>query len=278
MSTLVYRGFDQAALDQAYDNRRACKNLAAIKADWDARSLAVYARSRCERDLAYGPGARQRLDYFYAGDSKRPTLLYIHGGYWQWNDKEPHAFIAEGPLARGFNVALVEYTLAPAITMDGIVAEIRASIEWLLPRLGREFGAADTLVVSGHSAGGHLTAMAMELPGVTAALAISGLYDLEPIRLSYLNEAVRLSPEDARRNSPILRAPRPVPAIVTVGGDELPELQRQSGEYAAYLRGRGHAVQEIVTPGDDHFAILERLARADGALLAAVARLTGDAA
>jgi arylformamidase len=269
----VYRDFTQAELDAAYNNRGVAPRLAEIKADWEKRSLALYASARVTRDLAYGSGARQRLDFFHARTPGRPTLAFIHGGYWQWNEKEPHAFIAEGMLAHDINVALVEYTLAPAASMTQIVAEIRAAVAWLAPRLRPELGAGQGLVVSGHSAGGHLTAMAARLPGVTAALPISGLFDLEPIRLSNLNQPLGMDINEASTNSPC-RLPLPsVPMTVAVGAVELLELVRQSREYAAQLKVAGRPAQELVTPGDDHFSILEQLARADGALAREAFRL-----
>lgn len=273
MSQLVYRSFTRAQLDAAYDNRAAVPRHVEYRQDRDARSRALYARARCDRDLRYGPGDRQRVDFFHCGKPKRPTLAFIHGGYWQWNDKEPHAFIAEGLLACDINVALVEYTLAPRATMSEIIAEIQACTRWLLHGLATEFNASDRLIVSGHSAGGHLTAIALEVPGVHAGVAISGLFDLEPIRLCYLNEAVRMSREEAERNSPMHRTPGTPACIVTVGGAELPELVRQSTEYATYLRDSGRDGRELVLAGEDHFTILEQLARAEGALAQEVVRL-----
>lgn len=269
----AYREFTQAELDAAYNNRAVAPRLAEIKADWEKRSLALYASARVSRDLAYGSGARQRLDFFHANTPGRPTLAFIHGGYWQWNEKEPHAFIAEGMLAHDVNVALVEYTLAPQASISQIVAEIRASVAWLAPRLQAELGAGPGLVVSGHSAGGHLTAMAAGQAGVTAALPISGLFDLEPIRLSFLNQPLAMNKNEASANSPCLQPLPAVPTTVAVGAAELPELVRQSREYAAQLQAAGRPAGLLVTPGDDHFSILEQLARPDGALAREALRL-----
>ncbi|MSP96882.1 MAG: alpha/beta hydrolase [Betaproteobacteria bacterium] len=271
--TAVYRNFSQAGLDAAYNNRAVEPGLAAIKGDWDRRSQALYACARVSRDLAYGAGPRQRLDFFHARTAGRPTFMFIHGGYWQGNEKEPHAFVAAGLLTHDINVALVEYTLAPQARMSGIVAEIAASIGWLTPRLEPELGAGRALVVCGHSAGGHLTAMAAGLPGVTAALPVSGLFDLEPIRLSYLNQPLKMTLTEASANSPLsLVLPR-VPVTVAVGDAELPELVRQSRDYAAALKAAGRPVRELVLPGDNHFSILEQLARADGTLCTEALRL-----
>jgi arylformamidase len=269
----VYRDFTQASLDAAYNNRAAEPGLEAIKADWDRRSQAIYARAKVNRDLAYGKAPRQRLDFFHAASKGRPTVAWIHGGYWQTNEKEPNAFIAEGMLAHDLNVALLEYTLAPAATMTGIVAEIRAAIGWLVERLQPEFGAGRGLVVAGHSAGGHLTAMAAAEPGVTAAVPISGLFDLEPIRLSYLNALLRMDVREAGTNSP-MRLPFPqVPLTVAVGGAELPELIRQSEDFHSALEAAGRPVGKMIVPKATHFTILEEVARPSGALANELARL-----
>jgi len=271
--SVVYRDFSQAELDAAYNNRAVARRLAELKAERDRRSLALYASAEVDRDLAYGGGSRQRLDFFHAGSKGRPTVAYLHGGYWQLNEKEPNSFIAEGPLAHDINVALLEYTLAPAVSMTQIVAEVRAAIAWLVPRLKSEFGAGTGLVVCGHSAGGHLTAMAAGIPGVTAALPISGLFDLEPIRLCYLNQPLSMDLAEASTNSP-MRLPLPtVPISVAFGGDELPELVRQSQDFVAALKLAGRPVREIAVPGEDHFSILDQLASPDGTLAREIARL-----
>lgn len=271
----VYRDFTQAELDAAYNNRAVERDLDAVKKDRDLRSEAVYASAKVIRDLAYGQGARQRLDFFHATSTRQPTVAYIHGGYWQLNEKEPNAFVVEGLLAQGLNVALLEYTLAPAATIGQIVAEIRAAIAWLTPKLNPEFGAGPALVVAGHSAGGHLTAMAAGLPGVTAILPISGLFDLEPIRLCYLNAPLLMGVAEAGANSPIRQTLPAIPVSVAVGGAELPELLRQSAEYAAALETAGRPVRKIVVPGATHFSILEQIARSDGVLAKEAARLAG---
>jgi len=275
MAATVYRHFTQEALDQAYDNRRAVPGYARYRDDWARRSEAVYTRTRCDRDLAYGDRPRRRLDFLHCGAPGRPTFAYLHGGYWQWNDKETHAFVGEGLLARGVNLVLVEYTLAPEARMDDIAEEARLAMRWLLPRLGPQFGASGRLVVGGHSAGGHLSAVALQEPGLAGGLLISGLYDLEPIMHSYLNAPIRMDADEARRNSPQFAGPPRVPTIVTVGAAELPELVRQSTEYAQHLRAHGCPVEEVPLPGDDHFTVLERLAARDGALCDAVVRLAG---
>lgn len=219
-------------------------------------------------DLRYGPEERNRIDYF-AARRGGPVLAFIHGGYWQARAKELFAFIAEGPLTWGIDVALIGYTLAPQKRLDGIVAEIRAALDWLhagIPMLG---GDPQRLTLSGWSAGGHLTAMAMDHPAVKGGLAISGIYDLEPIRHSYINDKLRLNEDEARRNSPLCLPVSEKPLAIAYGAEELPELRRQSEDYAKRLGGEAAAL-----PRHNHFTLLEELASPHGALTALVRKLT----
>jgi arylformamidase len=273
---MIYRGMDKTALDAAYNNSAAVglERRDRYLAAWTQRTAALAERVKARRDLRYGAGERHRIDFFPCGAAGAPTLAFIHGGYWQMSDKENYGCVAAGPLAHGINVAFVEYTLAPAIRMDGIVSEIRAALAWLRAHLG-ELGATEGgFVVAGHSAGGHLAAMAIGEPGVLGVVPISGLFDLEPIRLSYLNDRVAMDAAEAERNSPLRLIPTQAPPlVVAVGGNELPEMQRQSADYHHALRAHGLRSEYLVVPGEDHFSILEQLATPDGALTAAVREL-----
>src|SRR5215470_11959111 len=269
----LYRGMDRAALDVAYNNTEA---VGVAKRDryvagWSARSDAIRKAHGGTIDLHYGNGPRQRLDFVRCGTPGAPTVAYIHGGYWQLNDKEPYAFFGEALFPAGFNLALIEYTLAPAARMDQIVAEVRAAVAWVIDH-AEELGADPRRVfVAGHSAGGHLTAEAMADRRVAGGLAISGIYDLEPIRLNYLNDKLGLDPAEAARNSPILHLPSQAsPLIVAVGLGELPELIRQSEDYWAAWHATGLPGQYLPVPVHDHFSILEELAQPSGRLFAAV--------
>ena len=273
---MIYRGMDRAALDAAYNITAAMGEAKRDQyvAGWSARSDAVRKTRDGKIDLRYGQAPRQRLDVFPSGRAAAPTLVYIHGGYWQRNDKEPYAFLGEGLLPAGFNLALVEYTLAPEARLDQIVAEIRAAVAWVIEHAKEVGGDPGRVFVAGHSAGGHLTATAMNDGRVAGGIAISGLYDLEPIRLNYLNEKLRLDEAEAARNSPIQHLPVAAsPLVVTVGLGELPELVRQSEEYWAAWSRRGLKGEYLPLPAHDHFSILEELAQPAGRLLAALKKL-----
>ena len=271
---MLYRGMDRSQLDAAYNNGAAVKERDAIIADWTARSDRVRRERQAYLDLRYGSAPRERLDFFPAANPNAPTLVFIHGGYWQMNAKEMFSFLAEGPLALGINFALIGYTLAPEARLDRIVGEVQRGVQFLAERLGDLGADAQRLYVSGWSAGGHLTAMTMPLRAVRGGLAISGLYDLEPIRLSYLNDKLGLDLAESERNSPLLHLP-PMAGelIVAYGTGELPELCRQSVEYAQAWAECGLTGELLPIDGANHFTALETLAHPDGALAQALADL-----
>lgn len=264
----IWNGFTRAALDQAYNNTGACPHAAATLAALTARSAETRARACSMRDQAYGPGERQRFDLLSCGHGAAPLLVFIHGGYWQRNHKDMFTAMAEGPLERGFDAAMIGYTLAPEAGLPAIIAECESAI-----RAIRAATAAPYLVVGGWSAGGHLAARLVEMPEVDAALAISGIFDLEPIRLGALNDKLGLSESEARAESPIHRLDRAgKPVIVAYGGAELPELQRQSRDYAAARAKSGLPVELLPLAGRDHFTILGEMVAPDGALTRALPR------
>ena len=272
-ASAIYRDMDRAALDAAYDNTAAVKNSAALLADFDARSVELRAQHPRHLDLRYGPAERNRIDYFSSG-KPGPVLVFVHGGYWQMRSKETFSFLAAGPLAHGIHVALPGYTLAPAITLAGIVAEVRAAIRWVAAHCAEYGGDPARIILSGWSAGGHLTAMALDEPAVHGGLAISGIFDLEPIRLNYLNAKLNLNTHDVQQLSPLRSvSARSAPLLLACGSGELPELQRQSADYAtarahASLPGRLACLAQ-----HNHFTILEALAQPNGALTALVREL-----
>lgn len=272
----LYRGMDRTALDTGYNNSAAVADSAEIIADWQRRSAALRARVGGPRDVAYAAAPAARLDFFPAGRPDAPTLLFFHGGYWQQNSKDGFSFVAEGALARGINVAVAGYTLAPAARMDAIVAEARAAAAFLGEHL-RDWGADPArLFAAGWSAGGHLTACVIGEPAIAGGIAISGIFDLEPIRFSYLNDKLGLDRDEARRNSPLLHLPPQAGRLlVAVGALELPELRRQSRDYAEAWRRRGLAGAFHELRGCHHYAALEQLARPNAPLARALAEMVG---
>ena len=265
----LYRGIDTAALDAAYNNLAVIGGPAArdrFIAEATARTRALDATAKPQRDLAYGSAPRQRLD-FYPAKPGAPTLAFIHGGYWRSTDRENWGYVAQGPLAHGINVANIEYTLAPANRIEGIVAEVKQALAYLRANLVRLGGDADKLYVSGHSAGGHLTAMMVGEPGIKGTMPISGVFDMLPMRLSSMNVDFRLDEAEEKRTSPMLHLPaKAPPMIVAVGGGELPEFLRQSRDYAAAWTGKGLKGRLLEIGTHNHFSVLDDLANPGGAL------------
>ena len=175
--------------------------------------------------------------------------------------------MAEGPHAHGIDVAVLGYTLAPAARLSEIVMEIQQALEFLAENAGQFGFNAGQIYVGGWSAGGHLAAVACDLPIVRGALVISGIFDLEPIALSYINDPLRLNRNEIEQLSPLhlLRAGA-APQRLAVGGNELAELQRQSAVYAEAASRVGMRVKLQVLAGHHHFSILDELAKADGLL------------
>ena len=270
--TTLYRGMDRAALDAAYNNSDAVPGSSRLLVDFRSRSVNAYRDLPCRRGLAYGPLPRQCYDWFAAGPADAPTYVFIHGGYWQYCAKEDFAFIARGPLARGFNVVLAEYTLAPDASMTQIVEEIGALLDHLQADRDGLGMAGRPLCLSGHSAGGHLTAMYRSHAVVSHAMPISALVDLEPISLGALNDKLQLTTREVASFSPLLHIAPGAPTTVVVGDAELPELVRHSREYAAQCQQRGETARYVPVPGGNHFSVLEDLASPDGVQMTALAQ------
>ena len=231
------------------------------------------ARYPAHLDLRYGPRERNRIDFLEAR-KQAPTLLFIHGGYWQNRAKEVFTMFAEGPMAHGINVALIGYTLAPDATLDQIVAEIHAGIDYLAEQLPVLGAAAGEIVVSGWSAGGHLTSMALSNPNVRAGMAICGIYDLEPIRHSYLNVKLALDEAASRRNSPMMQAGgAPKPLSLVAGNAELPLLRRQTADFAGHRARYGLPVTYEEIPGANHFTIMNEMLSPEGRITTLIRQL-----
>lgn len=269
------RGADRAPLDRALNTSAAVADIAQIRQSWLDRSSALRERRRFVRDLAYGTSPRARLDFYTANAGPAPTMMFFHGGFWRRNSKEEFAFAAEGALGRGFNVAVVGYTLAPQAKIGEIVGEAHAAATWLHANLDAMGQDAKRLYVAGWSAGGHLASLIINHPAVKGGLAASGIYELDPIRRSSFNEAIRLDDDDVRRYSPIRHLPlNAAPLVVAFGGDELPEFRRQSNTYFEAWRSRNLPGRLIELPGCHHYAVLEQFARSESALMDALDALT----
>ena len=267
-----WSSWPQQARDDAYDNTRQVADSAQQIAARNAASAAFRAAHGGHLDLPYGEAEREKWDLYPGRDAGAPCLVFIHGGYWQRNRREDFAILAQGALAMGWSAALPGYTLAPDASLTTITWQVSRALDWLAAN-GAAHGIGGPIVVAGWSAGGHLAALAAEHPAVTAALAMSGIHELAPIRDTFLNDKLRLTEDEVADLSPIRRAMVQKPIAIAYGARELPELRRQS---RAFHRVRAEAQAPgplIPIPGADHFRVLEALWTPDGALLRAAAEL-----
>jgi arylformamidase len=223
-------------VEREYNLRAAFPDHPQWFARWAADSAAARERLEANLNLRYGSAPGQTVDLFPSAGG-RGTLLFIHGGYWRALDKRDHSFVAPPLVARGIGVAVINYDLCPQVSIAHIVDQCREAVVWLRREGPRHGVSAQRLVVAGHSAGGHLTAMlvatdwlAHGIPGAIAgAAAVSGIFDLEPLLQVSFNSDLKLDAAQARAMSPIHLRPRAaVPLVLAAGADETSAFIRQS--------------------------------------------------
>ncbi|MCA0318581.1 MAG: alpha/beta hydrolase [Proteobacteria bacterium] len=255
--------------DAAYNNGQAVPGWVEKFARWTEESAAIRARHGATMDLAYGPRERNRIDLFPGTVPGAPCLVYFHGGYWMRNSREMFAVLGEGVAAHGWSIAIPGYTLAPEASLADIVAECGAALDWLAAN-GARHGVTGPLIVSGWSAGGHLAAMALPHLAVKAGLAISGIFELAPLRDTYLDEKLKLTMTEIADLSPLRRPPVMKPLAITYGALELPALVANSHAMHAARQRNGAAGPLLPVEGADHFSILDAMRTEDGALTRAL--------
>ena len=272
--TVIYREYDQKSLDAEYNLRPLWPDVPDVIAHRENESAAVRKRIPGRLNVAYGLAPKQTLDVFPPSNGRAgaPALIYIHGGYWQMSDKDDTTYIAPPFLEAGIAFIPLNYTLAPDAVLDVMVDECRRAVAWIYGNADEIGVNPDRLYIAGHSAGGHLTAMllatdwssvdpALPVMPFKGACALSGLYDLEPIRLTFLNDVLGLDSEVAARNSPLYLDPvAEIPLILSVGEIETEEFQRHQAELCAAWVAKGLTVEEIPAPGCHHYTIVGHFA------------------
>jgi hypothetical protein len=262
----------QAERDAAYNNSAAVADSARLVRERNEESAVYRAAHAGHLDLAYGDAERAKWDLYPAG-ADAPCIVFIHGGYWQMNRREDFAIFAEGFAAKGWSVAMPGYSLAPEATLAQIVSELRAALDWLAAHGPQHGVSTANIVISGWSAGGHLAALLLDHHIVQAGLAISGVFELGPLRDTYLNAKLNLSDEEIAALSPLRLQPISKPLAIAYGTQELLALVNDSRDFHA-TRAAAHAPGALIpVAGADHFTILRELRRADGELVRAVEAL-----
>ena len=243
---------------------------------WVSESARVRDTYDCILDVRYGAGPNMTADLFPAPAGGAPIQVFIHGGYWRAMDKDMHSFPAEGFVAAGGAAVSLNYALVPAVTLDTIVEQCRTAIEWIADNAGRLNGDPNRIFVSGHSAGGHLTAAmlctdwaARGRPAdlVKGGTPISGIFDLAPLMETSINDDVRLDAESAARNSPIHHLPAAGGALIAaVGAAETAEFVAQNRAFAEAWQARGFEASVMEIDGLHHFNVVMEMGRPGSAL------------
>lgn len=277
MSATIFRDYDREGLEAQF-TLDGVANLDQLM----ARRLRAAAVAReefaCELKVPYGDRPAATVDIFPARGA--PILVFIHGGFWRSLDAATFSFLARGFVPFGVSLVVIDYPLIPDVALADIVDSCRRAVGWVRRNARRCGGDPERLYISGNSAGGHLVAMLMGRPMahglptdvVKGGCAISGLYDLEPVRLSRQNETLHFTAEEAADLSPIHHVPGAAgPLILSVGGAETREFLLQTEDYSEAWRNAGHNCQTIVVPGKNHIdVLLDGLAEPTSALNQAV--------
>jgi arylformamidase len=284
MNAAVEAPRDPAVLSKLYNNRELVPDHPQYFARWAEGSQKARATMTAHLDLRYGEMPGETIDLFPSRRGDGSCMMFIHGGYWRSLDKRDFSFLAPAFVTGGISLAVVNYDLCPKVSMDEIVRQMLRASRWLWLH-AEEYGMdQDRLYVSGHSAGGHLTAMLMSalwpvfdsrLPKDLwkGGLAISGVYDLRPIMsVDWLNVDLRLDADTALRLSPAFLPPATrAPVMTAVGGDESSEFLRQNALLGE--RWKSAFAGDYTVKGANHFSVMDALAEEKGALYQATRKL-----
>jgi arylformamidase len=264
----LYRNFlSQAEFDAQYNPSLALPDPAAPGRLFVASAERARATLPCRLNLSYGPTLEETLDIFPAEQANAPVFVFIHGGYWRALSSKEFSGVALGLHARGITTVVINYALCPRVNIDEIVRQTRAALAWTLRHIALYGGDPARVAIGGHSAGGHLTAMALQTAWAddyglapdpfVAAIAFSGLFDIEPLRYSYLQPQIQLDDGLIRRNSPAFSVRRcKTPLWITWGGAESTEFARQSEIYHQAWQAAGNASELRAIPGANHFTVI----------------------
>lgn len=274
----LYREFvSQEEIDQQYNIEAAVGDMRPYVEWFVGGSAKARAEMKCVLDVPFGPTRDETLDIFPARSPNAPVLLFIHGGYWRILSSKEFSLVARGPVAHDVTVVVSNYSLCPKVSLSEITRQSRAAVAWIAKNIARYNGNPERLFVAGHSAGGHQVGMLVAtdwaadygLPAnvIKGGMPISGLFDLRPFRHSWLQPKLQLDADLIERQSPLFHIPTQAPPLlVTLGGDESTEFHRQSADYVAAWRARGHRATELAQPGKNHLTAIGGFEEADSAL------------
>lgn len=277
----------QAQLDLQYNARATVPDIAPMLRDYAALSAQARSTLPCALNVSYGEHPDETLDIFFAqGNARAPVFIYLHGGYWRLLSKDDSSFMAPALTAAGMTVVAVNYSLAPAVTLDRIVDQTRRAVAWVQNNIEHYRGNGQKLIISGSSAGGHLGGMVLargwqeaydfDASGLAGAVLLSGLFDITPLVNTHINAWMNLIPEDARRNSPLFALPEDgPPLIISYGSNETETFKQQSRDFLAAWKAKGLTGEYVDMPDTNHFDLVLHLNRPESPLVQKLLKLLG---
>jgi arylformamidase len=279
MSDIVWGNYTKEELDRQYDQSTLVPNTGELMEMNAQDSAQIRSDLECIQNVSYGPTVVERLDIFPVATKGAPVVIYHHGGAWARSDKDQCSYIAPGLVAGGVNVLVLDFALAPKVSLDEIVRQNRAAIAWAWDNADEYGWDRNKIHCLGHSSGGHICGMmlvtdwegdyGLPMDIIKSAAACSGMHELEPVRLSHRNTYLDLTETSAARNSSIRHIPEnDIPLTVAWGAGELDEFQRQSREFAEAWAAAGHTVDCFVLDGMHHFEVGRAIVNPDYPVLA----------
>lgn len=283
LSMNIYKQYNRQQLDNQYNNRLHVPDFADYLEAWDKRSEMVAQKHSHLSDIKYGDHSRERLDIFPSRKPDSKVLLFIHGGYWQFFDKIKFHFIADAFCEHNITIVLINYPLAPNAGIDEMVDSCGKAVLWLQQNIDKYNGNARQLYIVGHSAGAHLASMLAVnewankiTQSVKGICMISGLYNLKPIQLCYVNEVLQMQEIVADRNSPIAFFPAlSCPLLVAIGAAETDEFKDQGRELYSNWKNKSASIELLELPALNHFSILDSMVDENALLHKALLEMMG---
>lgn len=273
----VYKFYNQEQLNEQYNTRLQVPDYAMYFDRWEKTSRQTAEQYTIQKDIPFGNHAEEHLDIFPSKILQSKTLVYIHGGYWHLLDKAMFHFLAGHFLKYNITTVLINYPLAPQSSINEIVASSRKALRWIHDHIERFNGDPGEIYLLGHSAGGHLASMQLveaEAKFVRAMISLSGIYCLEPVMLTYLNDSIGMDRENAIKNSPVFLNPaNDCPLLLATGAEETDEFKAQSEAICQSWKSKCRSIELLKVPQKNHYSILDAVIEKDSILWTAISRL-----
>jgi len=264
----LYRSFTtQAQIDAQYDTAMSVPDEPGELRHFTVQSEIARERLRCVLDVPFGPTHDETLDIFPAEQPNAPVFVFFHGGYWRSLSSKEFSCVALGLQPLGITTVVPNYALCPRVSLDEVTRQARAAVSWVLRDIHQHGGDPHRVAIGGHSAGAHLAAMCLQTRWVDdygfpadplrGGVLVSGVYDIEPLRYSYLQPQIQLDDGVMRRNSPMFGVRRcATPIVITWGETESTEFARQARTFAHAWQDAGNQCECEPLPGAHHCSVI----------------------